>query len=776
MRVERINMRALAEFSLLTGDLYAEGANAARMREGMLNHQALQGRYEDGMESEVALELKVQTATCELVVSGRADGLKVAADHVTVEEIKSAAGRVSPDSYPAHWAQAQGYALMACIEHDIARATVRLVYVHSVASGALTRFTREFTRDELQARFDELLRPYAAWLDAQARFEDVRDESIHALRFPFSDYRAGQKRMAVAAFKALRDRHGLLVQAPTGIGKTVGALFPALKALGKGHVEKVMYLTARRTTRRAAWDCLTLLKSRGLKARACVLTAKEQICFTPGARCTPLNCPYCVGYFDKRRAALDEAREHTDYDAGYIADLARRHGLCPFELSLDISELADVIICDYNYVFDPNVYLRRYFTTRSQFALLIDEVHNLETRARDMLSAQIRFDDYVTLYRHVNAQLGAGSAECQRLVELMTAWRAFGVGREGAAFDAEKPTALIEACARFTDATSPSLDAAVECAGEWAEKWFGILDFARVGALYTPESYSTLYQAQRGGVDVTQLCVDATGHIKKCLKKARAAVMFSATLSPIKYYFRALGFDEAQGDAVLELPSPFLSENFLVRRLAIPTRYSQRAESLAPIADAIAQLARSHVGNYIACFPSYAYLRAALGEFKRRCPDIEAHEQRPSMSDREREAFLNRFTAAPERSMVGFIAMGGVFAEGIDLPGDRLSGAVIVGVALPQVCLEREALRAHFDATQGEGFNYAYVYPGICKVLQAAGRVIRTEDDAGVALLIDDRFFREPYSELFPRHWNVVSAKPGELGELLRRFWRGEAY
>ncbi len=776
MRVERINMRALAEFSLLTGDLYAEGANAARMREGMLNHQALQGRYDDGMESEVALELTVRTATCELVVSGRADGLKVADGCVTVEEIKSASGRVSPDSFPAHWAQAQGYALMACVKHDIARATVRLVYVHSVATGALTRFTREFTRDELQARFDELVRPYAAWLDAQAGHEDARDESIRALRFPYEDYRTGQKRMAVAAFKALRDGHGLLVQAPTGIGKTAGALFPALKALSRGHVEKVMYLTARRTTRRAAWDCLALLRARGLRARACVLTAKQQICFSPGARCTPLSCPYCVGYFDKRRAALDEAREACEYDAEYISGLARRHGLCPFELSLDISELADVIICDYNYVFDPNVYLRRYFTTRSRFALLIDEAHNLETRARDMLSAQIRFDDYVALYRHVNAQLGPDSAECRRLVELMTAWRAFGAGREGEAFDAEKPAALIEACARFTDATSPSLDAAADCAGEWAEKWFGILDFARVGAMYAPESYATLYRAEHGGVDVTQLCVDATGHIKKCLKKARAAVMFSATLSPMKYYFRALGFDEAQGDALLELPSPFLSENFLVRRLAIPTRYAQRAESLAPIAGAIAQLARSHVGNYIACFPSYAYLRAVLGEFRQRYPDIAAHEQRPSMSDRERDAFLGRFSAAPERSMVGFIAMGGVFAEGIDLPGDRLSGAVIVGVALPQVCLEREALRAHFDATQGEGFNYAYVYPGICKVLQAAGRVIRTEDDAGVALLIDDRFFREPYSELFPRHWNVVSARAGELSELLRRFWRGEAY
>lgn len=769
-------MRALAEFSLLKGDLYAEGAGVARMREGVLNHQALEGRYADGMEAEVPLEIRVRLADCELVVSGRADGLRVADGRVTVEEIKSSSGRVGPDSYPAHWAQAQGYALMACEARDIERATVRLVYVHSLSGGgAITRYEREFTRDRLREEFSRLVAPYAEHLGAKLRFEDERDASIRALRFPYEDYRAGQKRMAVAALRALRDGRKLLVQAPTGIGKTVGALFPALKALGKGYVDKVMYLTARRTARRAAWDCVELLRRRGLRARVCALTAKEQICFSPGARCTPQACPYCQGYFDRRRAALDEARNGCDYDAEYISGLARRHQLCPFELSLDMSELADVIICDYNYVFDPNAYLRRYFSTRSRFALLIDEAHNLESRARDMLSAALRFDDYVALYRSVSAQLGGDSAPCARLVELMRAWRAFGAGREGESFDAQKPEALIEACVRFTDATSPALDGAPECAGEWAEKWFGILDFARVGAAYSAQSHSTLYRAQRGGVDVTQLCVDATEHIKKCLKKARAAVMFSATLSPVKYYFGALGLDEGAGDEALELPSPFLSENFLVRRLAIPTRYSQRADSLAPIAGAIARMARAHVGNYIACFPSYAYLKAAFAEFKNRYPDIEARCQRPSMSDRERDAFIARFKDAPERSMVGFIAMGGVFAEGVDLPGDRLSGAAIVGVALPQVCLEREALRAHFDAAQGEGFNYAYVYPGICRVLQAAGRVIRTEDDAGVALLMDDRFFREPYSELLPSHWRVGSARPGELDELLRRFWKGEA-
>ena len=776
MRTERISMRGLAEFSLLKGDLRAEGANAQRMREGMLNHQMLQGQYEGDMRAEVPLEITVPTKTCDLLVSGRADGLMLGDGYVLIEEIKSASGRVRIDDYPVHWAQAKGYAYMACKANALARATVCLVYVHSSASGSNTRFTRDFTIEALERDFNDLLEPYANWLDAQVKFQDARDESIHEMKFPFGGYRTGQRKMAVMSYRAMRDRHGLLVQAPTGTGKTAGALFPALKALGDGHISKVMYLTARRTTRRAAWDCMQLLKREGLRARTCVITAKEQICMTPGARCIPESCPYCAGYYDKRRAALDDARDSLDYDYDFIRALAQKYEICPFELSLDISEMSDVIICDYNYVFDPNAYLRRYFTTKSQFGLLIDEAHNLESRARDMLSCSIAFDDYVKLFRHLNAQLGPQSHECKQLVKFMTVWRAFAVGREQPAFDNERPDALIRACQELTDSTSPSLSAEADCAGEWAERWFGLLDFARVGAMYDGENYATLYEPHDRAVDVTQLCVDATEHIHKCLKKARATVLFSATLTPMKYYFSALGLNEDEGDTKLELPSPFLSENFLIRRLPIATRYSQRASTLSQIADAVYCMAKAHTGNYIACFPSYAYLRAAASEFKRKYKDITVMEQHPGMTDSKRDEFLLKFKPSPEKSMVAFIAMGGVFSEGIDLPGDRLSGAAIVGVGLPQICPEREALRAHFDKKLGEGMNYAYVYPGICKVLQAAGRVIRTEDDSGVALLLDERFFREPYSELFPAHWHVGDVRPGELSALLKRFWHGEMY
>lgn len=777
MRTERINMRALAEFSLLAGDLYADGMNLSRIREGIINHRALQCRYEGGMKAEAPLEMKVSTGTCELIISGRADGLLIGRDLITIEEIKSSQGRVRPDGYPVHWAQAEGYALMACLEYGLEQAEVSLVYVHALSGRSNeTRITRRLALAELKRDFDRVLKPYADWLDDRTRFEDARDESIKKLVFPFPDYREGQKKMAVRVYRAMLERHNLLMEAPTGIGKTVGTLFPAIKALGRGCIGKVLYLTAKRTASRAAWDCMRLLARSGLRARVCMLTAKAQSCLTPGARCVPDACPYCAGYFDKRRAALSEARAAYAYDAEFIETLARKYGICPFELSLDISEMADVIICDYNYVFDPNVCLRRYFASKSDFGLLIDEAHNLEARARDMLSAGIRFQDYVTLYRHVNAQLGPQSAECLRLVELMRAWRAFGAGRTGESFEAVKPEALIRACESFTDATSPVLSAGAECSGEWAELWFALMDFAKVGSMYSPDSYSTICSIHDGGADVTQLCVDASGHIRSCIAKARASIMFSATLSPVKYYFKALGLDESRGDDMLELPSPFLSENFLVRRLAIPTRYAQRAPSLAPIAKVIHSLAASHTGSYIACFPSYAYLHDACAEFRREFPDVEVIEQRQNMDDRARAKFLSRFLEKPERSMVGFIAMGGAFSESIDLPGERLSGAVIVGVALPQMSPVREALRAHFEAGQGEGFNYAYVYPGICRVLQAAGRVIRTEDDAGVALLVDDRFFREPYASLFPAHWNVASAEPEELDGLLRRFWRGEAY
>ena len=773
MREERVSARALAEFSLLSGDLYSEGDDLDAMREGMLNHKGVQAGYAQDMRAEAPLELRIQTACCELIITGRADGLSTEGGIVHVDEIKSVSRRVAGDGLPVHWGQAEIYAHMACVQHGLPRAAVQLTYVHSLTDMRITRFQREYTAAELAQRFDTLLQPYVRWLEAQQSHRQLRDDTIHASKFPFEDYREGQRKMAVTVYRTLRAGHKLLAQAPTGTGKTMASLYPALRALGDGHVRKVMYLTARRTVRLAAWDALKLLKSRGMRVRAIMLTAKRQICPTPGARCLPQYCPLCAGYYDRRRAALDEASDVFDYDAEYIRALAERHSLCPFELSLDLSEICDIIICDYNYVFDPNVYLRRYFRGQSGFALLIDEAHNLDTRARDMLSAALKFDDYVALFRRVRAALGENSAECRALIEMMSAWRQFGRTCGQAEFDSKRPDALIEACQTFTDKTTPSLSEGVECAADWAEMWFGVMDFVRAGAMYTPDRFSTLYVHHDDAVDVTQLCVEPTWHIRERMGSVRGTIAFSATLSPMSYYFEALSMDEDAGDRMLDLPSPFMSENFLTRCVNIGTRYSERSTSFHQVAYALATLAKAHTGNYLACFPSYNYLRSTARVFREHYPEIEVLEQSPSMDEPEREAFIARLKPAPERSVMAFIVMGGVFAEGIDLPGDRLSGAAIVGVGLPQICPEREALRIHFTEKGSDGFAYAYVIPGICRVLQAAGRVIRTEDDMGVALLLDERFFRPPYPELFPRHWHVIPVELGALHRQLERFWRG---
>lgn len=770
---DRVSVRTLAEFAFEGGDLMREAGALDRMLEGAKGHRAVQTSYRDGFRSEVPISLTAQVAGRAITLHGRIDGLNEKQRPPIVEEIKTT--RLCPSSigegdYPVHWAQAELYAFMLSRRRGYERVRARLVYVD--ITGAQARFERDYSADALGALFEKYARPYADWLARLESWQMRSRPSMGALAFPFDSYRQGQREMAVNAYTAIKTRKNLLVSAPTGIGKTVAALFPAVKALGEGLITHIFYLTARGTQRPAAQAALEMMRGRGLFIRSVTITAKEKACAFPGSACDPSSCPRALGYFDRRRDALREALTLEKLDEVSIAALAERWSLCPFELSLDLSEQADVIICDYNYAFDPRVRLRRFFLYKGQYALLIDEAHHLPERAREMMSARIDQRDFAQLLKALKIEEPARSA-VNALADLIKAMKRLSRGCEGPEALEEPPEALYQPLTDFVEAARPLLGEGLSAHRQLYERYFEALDYLRVADGFS-EDYRALVEPGGRYLSVRLWCYEPARALRQVMDRVRASILFSATLSPIGHYMRLTGLSEEQGDACLELDSPFPPEHLLTVRMPIDTRYSARQRTAPMVARAIADLCAARTGNYLACFPSYEYLKLTLDYFLAMGAKAEVLVQRSGMSDAQRAEFLGRFEASPERSMVAFVAMGGVFAEGIDLPGEKLIGAAIVGVGLMQPSFEREVLRALTDDGEGEGFLNAYVYPGMERVLQAAGRVIRTQEDRGVVLLIDQRYEAAQYRRLLPRHYRLrAAADHAALARQLRAFWAG---
>lgn len=773
IRRHAINVRALAEFALEHGDLMPQAMLIERMQDGIKGHKHLQGKYPEGYRSEVPVKLEAKVNGVPLLVQGRVDGLDLTGDPPLVDEIKTTQRDVTlitPDDYPEHWAQAEIYAHMLARKHNLAAVRVRLSYFN--LSGGLSRFERTHTAEQLAALFQEYALPYARWLVAVEHWRRRSLPTIRVLGFPFESFRAGQRDMAKSGYVAIRESKILLCEAPTGTGKTAGALFPALKALGEGLIERVFYLTARTTTRQVAEATIERMRARGLALRSVTLTAKEKMCLHPGERCTPDLCARARGYFDRRRGALQEGLSLERLARADIEALAERHCLCPFELSLDLSEIAEVVICDYNHAFDPKVKLKRFFMDGGDYALLVDEAHNLVDRSRDMLSASLRQRDIESLRRALGKATSRKSAAYRALSELIAAFKALRAEHDEPAMELEPPASITQPLIQFTERAQPLLSEPLPCAGRLAEVYFAALDYLRVQDGFG-ESHRALLLPDGKALEIKLWCYDASDHLNACMKSVHGSVLFSATLSPMHHYQQALGLRPADGDALLRLPSPFPPEHLLVARLPLQTRYRSRAQSAPDVARAILGMCRAKKGNYLACFPSHAYLRQVL-ELLECASGLRLIVQRANMDDQERAEFLSQFREDGEHSMLALVAMGGIFAEGIDLPGDLLSGAAIVGVGIPQISFERDALRELMDDGQGGGYHRAYTYPGIERVLQAAGRVIRTERDRGVVLLIDERFGRAEYRALLPEHWRVRPARDlGALDAMIRSFWAG---
>jgi Rad3-related DNA helicase len=718
----------------------------------------------------MSLRTTVESDDASLTVYGRADvvwmthGLPTA-----VEEIKTTRrdpSNIQEDDYPLHWAQAACYAHMLCERYGLSSIAVRLTYAR-VNDKSIASITRTMSAHTLREQFLSLANAALAELSAAEAWRRTRNAALQTMPFPYKEYRPGQRNMAAAAYRACKNGGRLLCEAPTGVGKTAAMLFSSLKAMGEGHVERVFYLTARGTTRLAAEEGLNLLRRNGLRARSIVLTAKDKICPCPGCACMPDSCPRAKGHYDRASAArLYALADRDDYAADYLTDLCDRYNLCPFEFGLDLSLDCDVIIADYNYAFDPVAHLRRYFDQRSESVLLIDEAHNLPDRARAMYSASVNRRSMEKLRREVGRASRKDTLYKQitQVIHTLRAMEEEGVRSEGF------PAPLVEAVEAFVNAARDRLgEEDVPYAGALLDAFFEAFDFSFAAARMREweDNYATLIDPP-----IVELrCLMPAPFLAATLDKVRAAVFFSATMTPAQHYASAFGTGDSTD--VLRLSSPFPRDNLLVLNAPLPTTYRQREGSAERVARCVAELCvGKERGNYFVFFPSYAYLRAVMPLVGELVPQAKIIQQRGGMDERERAEYLAEFSEEPKGILLAFAVLGGLFGEGIDLPGGRLSGCAIVGIGLPQIGLERETLRAKYDERGEDGFANAYVYPGIARVTQAAGRVIRTREDRGVVLLIDERFGREDIEELLPQHWDVQRVtRISVLRQTIREFW-----
>jgi DNA excision repair protein ERCC-2 len=769
-----IGVRELVEFVLRSGDLKVEFSGASRAADAIKLHQRIQYSRPAEYAAEVAIAHRVETADLVLDITGRIDGVFEGGAVPVIDEIKTT--RRHPEEClreenRLHWGQAKAYAFLYAAEHDLADAGVQLTYAR-LDTGASREVRRYFTRSELQSFFEDLVGRYLQWATLITHWQRRRDASSRQLPFPFEDYRPGQAEMVAAVRRTLQTGGRMFIQAATGIGKTMAVLFPAVCSIPELAGVKVFYLTARTTTRLAAEKALDELRARGLCLKTLALTAKEKACFNRDAACHPEECAFARGHYDRlpeaRRAMFDE----DAWTREAVAAAARTFHVCPFEFSLDLSRWADLIIADYNYAFDPRAYLRHFFLEPAgDYVFLVDEAHNLVDRSREMFSAELRKQPLLELRRAVKGSLPAAYRCLGKINRWMLAARRRVEAAAAPIADRDAPDELYPLLREFMAAAEKWLEKNLQSVfrEDLLERYFEIGSFLRVAEQFD-KSYAACYEIEPRDTRLRLFCIDPSRQIGAALARSRSAVFFSATLTPLDYFQTMLASETAP---TLSLPSPFPAENlavFVADRLS--TFYRHRDRTKFEVSRILHRLVQTRTGNYLLFFPSYQYLRLVLEPFQATSPDLDVIVQEPGMAERQREAFLERFETRNPRTLIGFAVMGGIFGEGIDLVGTRLSGAAVVGVGLPAVGLERELIRGYFAERREQGFEYAYLYPGINRVLQAAGRVIRSETDRGVVLLIDQRYGSEHYRALLPEAWQPQPIRsPDDFAGGLLRFW-----
>ncbi len=769
-------VRQLCEFLLHTGSIDNRFGGGDRAAEGSRIHRKLQKEAGEEYQAEVPLSLTVSLGGEEYCLEGRADGIFPQDGLWVVDEIKTVSvplELMGEDWDAAHWGQGYCYGWMLARQRQLEQVGVRLTY-YQADTGERKEFYRCRTLEELQQWGMDLLEQNRKWAEGRKSWRLLRDQSIHQLPFPFERYRPGQRELAVAVYRTIKLKSKLFCQAPTGTGKTISTLFPAVKAMGEGMGEQLFYLTAKTITRQAAEDAFHLLRQKGLRIRTITLTAKDKICPLEQRDCNPEVCPYADGYYDRVRPAVWELLEREDcFTRALLEEEGKARRLCPFELGLDLSLWCDCIICDYNYLFDPVVSLQRFFgEKKGEYLFLIDEAHNLPDRAREMYSAHLVKSRFLELKK----ALGKGGGPLRRSVrelnsQLVRVRKA--CGEEGSRTLPQPEEELTGSVAAFHAAAGEWLEEHREPSplrGQVLERFFEAGFYLKILEL-VDESYIVLDSCHGSEMVTRLLCLDPARLLAERMACGRSTVLFSATLSPLDYYRDILGGGK---EALrLSLASPFPRENLCLAVAGqISIRYKDREKSLEPVAGMLHAMTAARPGCYLAFFPSYRYMEQVREVYAARYPDDPILCQTGDMDEEAREQFLARLDG--KRRLLGFCVMGGIFSEGVDLQGQRLLGAAIIGTGLPQIGPELELLRDYFQRQRGMGFDFAYRFPGMNKVQQAAGRVIRGETDRGVVLLIDSRFPQKDYQLLFPHHWqgwkNVSAAE--DLSRLLEDFWK----
>lgn len=731
-------------------------------------------------------------------VTGRADGIQCNDGAYTVDEIVTVTDKryKVTSAVGAQEKRLISLAYFLCRSRDLSGVVARTVF-YNTEDGELDFSERYMSAEELTSRYREML----SRLLFRATFmrERLRERmpTLVNMRFPYGTLRDSQEEMIKECYRDIKQGSRLFCQAPTGIGKTVSTLFPAVKRLGEGVVDKIFYLTSKASIRREAYSAIGKMNDAGARVRSCVIASRESMCACEAAKrrggrlssnCNPDMCPYASGYYDRLDAILSEMiSENERFDSAYIKNVAQKHGACPYELSLDLSELCDVIICDYNYVFSPTVYLKRYFDERvgkkERYVFLIDEAHNLPDRAREMYSSRLLASEFRSLMSRVERD--------DRLydeLELVTdAFKALGAlcrdniqynengEKVGYYVSREMPTNFGEAISRFSQKCDGWLknnrdhDALLQV----EDLAFRIFEYKKICERFDGK-YLTFINLEGDEVSVLLYCLDPSGQLECALERATASVLFSATLTPTEYFADILG--GGKKSVTVDFKSPFPPENLCVAAVdGVSTRFEDREKSYKRVAACIAATVSARVGNYMVFFPSYSYMEAVGKIFHAKYPKVELVVQKRNMSYADKERFLAEFRE-DGRLRIGFCVLGGSFSEGIDLPGKRLIGAIVVGVGLPGISSENNIIRDYYEEKSGQGYDYAYTYPGMNSVLQAVGRVIRRQDDRGIAVLIDDRYAEPKYRALFPSFWGKVNytSNPTSLAEIARRFWKNE--
>lgn len=791
VKTVRISVRSLVEFILREGDIdnrSAGGPDKDAMLMGGRIHRKIQRSMGSEYHAEVSMKMLVPRGEFQIQIEGRADGV-IIKEHkkkdgggkgpdgepdVIVDEIKGVLRELSHIERPVkvHLAQAKCYAYIYAEQHDIDRIGVQMTYCH-LDTEDIRRFNEVYTKQELKEWFEDLITQYEKWARFQIEWKKKRDSSIRGLEFPFT-YRAGQRDVAAAVYRTILRKKKLFIQAPTGVGKTISTVFPAVKAIGEGLAEKIFYLTAKTITRTVTEQAFRTLQAQGLLMKVITLTAKEKICFCEEAVCNPDACPYAKGHFDRvNDAVFDIITSGNEIDRSAVEEQAHKYRVCPFELSLDISTWVDAVICDYNYVFDPTAHLKRFFSegSSSDYIFLIDEAHNLVERGREMYSASLYKEDLLEVKRAIRADSPALARKLEGVNKLFLALKRECedyIILDSVSHIALKLMNLLTEMETFLE--RPPDDDKRELV---QDLYFQVRSFVNIHDIMD-ENYVIYCELKKDGRFMVKLfCVNPAVNLQAYLEYGVAAVFFSATLLPIHYYKKLLSVETA--DYAIYAETSFAKENrLLLMGTDVSTRYTMRSVSMYErIARYIISAAEGKRGNYMAFFPSYKVMQEVYACFLEQAVGIDSVIQSQNMSESAREEFLSEFEEERERSLVGFCVMGGIFSEGIDLTEDRLIGAVIVGTGLPQVCNDRELVRKYFEDHGMAGFDYAYLYPGMNKVLQSAGRVIRTEKDRGMILLLDDRFQQRQYRETFPREWEGIRVCSADsLPGYLEEFWK----